>query len=308
MTENTKRLPKPEGRCIFCGGTGMSKEHIWSDWISGLLPRNNEHSEYWGSMHREGGSKEVKWTTPPTSSARQGSVLQRKVRKVCEQCNNGWMSRVVDRAKPQVERMILGTHFQLNRKDQTDLSAWIGITAVIQEFANRQGARRILPEDRRVLMNTEAPPLTWSIWVAKYTGQWWAPMGHYHIPMRYAKQPTDDEPNPPSGELQLTTFTLGELLVHVFTSTQAEMIEAYRSYIGRASNSEKLQQLWPIIADTLTWPPTFPFRDCEVDSLAFDWLEKLWGARGLPGRPQERDVLRLANWFATARQVDRDNK
>jgi hypothetical protein len=308
MTDNTIGLPKPQGRCIFCGGTGLSKEHIWSDWISGLIQRNNEHGEYWGRMHRDGGSRDMQWTTPPANSARQGSVLQRKVRKVCRQCNNGWMSRVVDRAKPVVERMILGKNFELNRKEETDLSAWIGITTIIQEFANRHGACRISPADRTVLMNTEAPPLTWSIWIAKYTDEWWAPMRHYHIPMHYAQQPTDEEPNPPSGELQLTTFTLGELLVHVFTSTQPKMIDAYRSYIGRASNSEKLHQLWPIVADTLTWPPTSPFRDCEVDSLAFDWVENQWGARGLPGRPQERDILRIANWLASATQVSPDDK
>jgi hypothetical protein len=216
------------------------------------------------------------------------------------------MSRVVDLAKPHVERMILDKTFQLNRKEQTDLAAWIGITTVIQEFANRQGARRIPPDDRTVLMTTEAPPLLWSIWVARYAGKWWAPMGHYHISMSYSKRPTDDEPNTPSGELQLTTFTLAALLVHVFTSTQAEMTEAYRSYIGGASNAGKLQQLWPIGGDTLNWPPSFPFRDSEVDSLAFDWVEKQWSARGLPGRPQERDVLRLANWLASASQDGRD--
>jgi len=212
------------------------------------------------------------------------------------------MSRVVERAKPHAKRVILGETFQLNREAQTDLAAWIGITTVVQEFANRRGARRIPPKDRTALMNTETPPPTWSIWAARYAGEWWAPMGHYHIPLRYSKPRTDDEHNPLSGELQLTTFTLGEFLVHVFTATQAEMIEVYRSYIGRASNAGKLQQLWPVVGDTLNWPPSSPFRDHEVDSLAFDWVEKQWGARGLPGRPQERDILRLANCLASAIQ------
>ena len=127
-------------------------------------------------------------------------------------------------------------------------------------------------------------------------------MNHYHIPISYSKRQTDNGPNPDSGELQLTTFTLGEFLVHVFTSTQAKMVETYRSYIGGASNPEKLPQLWPIVADTMTWPPPSLFRDHEVDSLAFDWVEKQWGTRGLPGRPEERDILRLAHWLASANQ------
>jgi len=218
------------------------------------------------------------------------------------------MSRVVDRAKPNVERMILGKSFQLNQEDQTYLAAWIGITTIFQEFANRDGLPRIPHEDRTVLMKTEAPPLLWSIWVARYTGEWWTPMGHYHIPMSYSKPTSADEPNTRGGDLQLTTFTLGELLVHAFTSTEVEMIETYRSYIGNASNSGMLQQLWPMVGGTLNWPPTCPFRDHEADSLAFDWVEKRWGAQGLPGRPQERDVLRLANWLAFSIRDGHDNK
>jgi len=279
MTKKDKSRDKSQGRCVFCGGTGLSKEHIWSDWMGSLFPRNSEHGESWSSMNRDGGSTEIGWTVPPISSARQGSVFQRKVRVVCKRCNNGWMSRVVDRAKPHAKRMILGETFQLNREEQTDLAAWIGITTVIQEFANRLGARRIPPEDRTVLINTEAPPLSWSIWIAGYAGKSWAPMRHHHIPMVYSKPPSDEEPNPPSGALQLTTFTLRELLVHVFTSTQAERIEAYRSYIHGASNSEKLQQLWPIVGNTLNWPPSLPFRDREVNSLAFDWVENQLGPR-----------------------------
>lgn len=303
-----KKTRNPQGRCIFCGRIGLSKEHIWSDWLKDVIPRNDQHGEYWGSMHRDAGSTEVEWKEPPRSSSRQGCVLQRRLRKVCERhCNNGWMSRVVDRAKPLVEQMILGKAFELNRREQTELAAWIGITTIMQEFANRHGAHAISPEDRAVLMTTEAPPLSWSIWTARYSDKWWAPMGHYHLPMSFSKRPTDNESNPPSGELQLTTFTLGELLVHVFTSTRAEMIETYRTYIGGASNPVKLPQLWPIVGDTLNWPPSSPFRDHEADSLAFDWVEKQWGAQGLPGRPQERDVLRLANWVASTIQASLSN-
>ena len=293
-----KKIVKPQGRCIFCGGTGLSKEHIWSDWLSNLIPHNDQHGEYWSSMHGNSGSKEVNWTIPPVSSTRQGCVLQRKVRNVCKRCNNGWMSRVVNRAKPYVEQAVLGKSFKVNLKEQNDLAAWIGITTVSQEFVNRR-ARRIPPEDRTVLMTTEIPPLSWSIWIAKYEGQWWAPMGHYHIPISYSKPPTDSDPVLLSGELQLTTFTLGELLVHVFTSSQAAMIETYRSYIAGASNPWKLQQLWPIVQDTLSWPPSCSFGDHEVDSLAFDWVEKQWGVQGMPGRPLERDILRMIDRLAS---------
>lgn len=78
------------------------------------------------------------------------------------------------------------------------------------------------------------------------------------------------------------------------------MVESYRSYIDGASNGRKLRQLWPIVEKTLNWPTPIAFRDDEVDTLAFEWVEKEWGVRGLPGRPCERDVLKLMNWIVQA--------
>ena len=164
-------------------GTGLSKEHIWSDWLSRLIPPNNAHGQYWGSMHRDSGTGNIEWTELPGSATREGSVLQRKVRNVCKRCNNGWMSRVVDRAKSHTEKLILGKTTHLNRQAQIDLAAWIGVTTITQEFANRGRRPRIPAQDRLAFMDTGAPPLSWSIWVARYAGKWWAPMGHYHIPM-----------------------------------------------------------------------------------------------------------------------------
>jgi hypothetical protein len=299
MGKRRNKVCAPQGRCIFCNGVGLSKEHIWSDWLKDIIPLNDEHGEYWAALHRDRESSEIEWTVPPASRARQGCVLRRKVRIVCERnCNNGWMSRVVERAKPHAEQMIRGQSCQLDRQEQIDLAAWIGITTVVQEFANRRGARRIPPEDRHELMTSEAPPLSWSIWLAQYDGDAWAPMHHYHIPIAYSMGSLRGEQkpeDPPRHGLQLTTFTLSALLVHVFTSTDKEMTKKYRSYIGQ---SAKLPQLWPITATPLTWPPPSPFRDEEVDRLAFDWVQKNWNVRGMPGRPQEIELLKFVRQLA----------
>jgi hypothetical protein len=301
-----KKPPNPPRRCIFCDGTGMSKEHIWSNWMKDLIPQNDEHGEYWGRLQRRRGS-EAEWTEPPQSGARQGCVMQRKIKNVCKTtCNNGWMSRVVERAKPHAERLIRGESFKMDRQAQTDLAAWLSITTIMQEFATPRGStnerRQLIPaEHRRDLMANEAPPASWSIWIGNYEGQWWSPMGHYNIPISYSKGNLSGEQQPgepPRHALTLTTFTLDHLLVHVFTSTHDEMIETYRSYIDAASASAKLPRLWPLTDDTLDWPPPRPFSDKEVDLLAFDWAEKKWGAEGMPGRPQEIKILELAEKLA----------
>lgn len=277
MPKPTKRPRKPQGKCVFCNGGGLSKEHIWSDWLKKLIPSREDHGEYRAGLYHERGSQTFRWTEFPQARTRRGCVLQRRIRNVCERhCNNGWMSGVVERAKPHAERMILGQQFELERQGMSDLAAWIAITTIMQEFANPK-AQRIPPNDRQVLMLAGTPPSTWSIWVARYGGHMWHPMGHYHIPIGYSKGSLHGEPSPddpPRHGLQLTTFAFRELLVHVFTSTEAEMVDRYRRHIGE---SAKLSQLWPITADSLQWPPCSAFRDEEVDRLVFQWVRNEWG-------------------------------
>ena len=33
------RRRKPPGRCIFCGKVGLTKEHMWADWLRSYIPR-----------------------------------------------------------------------------------------------------------------------------------------------------------------------------------------------------------------------------------------------------------------------------
>lgn len=40
MAKRLNRKSKLPGRCIFCGGGNLSKEHFWPEWASALLPRH----------------------------------------------------------------------------------------------------------------------------------------------------------------------------------------------------------------------------------------------------------------------------
>ena len=39
---------KAQGKCIFCGGEGLTKEHVWPNWIKSVLPRDSteHHTQY----------------------------------------------------------------------------------------------------------------------------------------------------------------------------------------------------------------------------------------------------------------------
>src|SRR5213593_3811716 len=85
--------------CIFCGSSDeLTREHIWSDWVRKLVPSDKPEMHF----HRFG----------PIGSEQERSYPKRpyrwRLRVVCKTCNNGWMSRIDDAAKPIAEPMILG--------------------------------------------------------------------------------------------------------------------------------------------------------------------------------------------------------
>jgi hypothetical protein len=204
-------------------------------------------------------------------------MTQRKVRKVCEtNCNNGWMSRAVDAAKPVARELILGRSCSLDKSKIEKLATWLGITAVMQEFAVT-GTVVIPQEDRTILMETNLPPDHWSIWIGYYGGQKWHPMGHLHVPMRLSNLNSENAPTKrdiPDCHLQMTTFTMRRMLTHVFTAVpQLGIVNEYREFVR--DNQWNLIQLWPIPAEPIGWP-CFPLLDDELSLLLRGWAIR-WG-------------------------------
>ena len=130
-------MSKPQGRCIFCGGTRLSKEHIWSDWLDPILPKTPEHAQVLRSTYVDE-NPTLSRGFPPEKRVRQGSLNQRKVRNVCQNCNNGWMSRAVSQARPLASAMIHGRDLSILTRGQSELSLWLTILVTTAEFLDRR--------------------------------------------------------------------------------------------------------------------------------------------------------------------------
>src|SRR5262249_25380118 len=94
------------GKCVFCGGTGLTKGHVWPDWISKTLPVTASHHEL------VVGKWETFTSTLPgpqySIKQRQGSARQRKPRNTCKACNGGWMSLIERAAMTSMTLLIHG--------------------------------------------------------------------------------------------------------------------------------------------------------------------------------------------------------
>jgi hypothetical protein len=90
------------GRCIFCGGSGLTKEHLLADWLREIFPRTAKDTHTFGTIES--------WTPKPrfVQRVKQGHAGSRKVRKVCGPCNSGWIGAIDDAAKQAIVPLIHG--------------------------------------------------------------------------------------------------------------------------------------------------------------------------------------------------------
>ena len=94
------------GRCIFCRGTGLTKEHVLPDWLRVIFPRSATDTHTFGSYD---------WPciighAVPIQNTRsaQGQIGSKKVRVVCRACNNGWLSQLEAAVQPILSDLISG--------------------------------------------------------------------------------------------------------------------------------------------------------------------------------------------------------
>lgn len=143
--------------CVFCGGTPLTKEHIWSDWLDSILPRaDSSRSEARRTTMAEKvvGGRPTYLPTSNSNRVRQGAVHSTTSRTVCKRCNNGWMKEIVDRAKPVATEVIQLRQTALLPEAQTRLATWLVLSAVMRDQKATAHPQKIQPAVRHLLTST----------------------------------------------------------------------------------------------------------------------------------------------------------
>lgn len=160
MAEKPKRKKEP-GRCIFCQGFGLSKEHIFADWLRDYIPRQMlEHKTRKAHVHPLKG-------TQASVERRTGDPHSRRIRCVCQTCNNEWMSRLQEQARPFLVPMLIGETTSLHRRSQTTLAAWITVMVMVSEFVDRDMVA-VSQAERAFVHERQKAPNHWRIWIGAH--------------------------------------------------------------------------------------------------------------------------------------------
>jgi hypothetical protein len=147
-------------QCGFCGGSGVSKEHLWPQWVLKIIlkTRGEEGKKYIVEHERHGRTTRFETTN-----------IETKVGMPCEGCNNGWMSKLEESVKPFMAGMVFPGHLTLLNEDRRRLLArWAVKTAMVYEFFKQDGRFYFSPEERSSFMTSSQPPNDVWVWLGKY--------------------------------------------------------------------------------------------------------------------------------------------
>jgi hypothetical protein len=247
----------PKRRCIFCDEHAkLTKEHLWSKWTRQLVQRDSLKHEYAIQVFNiDGIDRTVKTIA--------GDARSRGLRAVCEKCNSGWMGSIEEWAKPSLVPLIKGTGAFLNRDNQRAIATWIAMKAMVGEYFDLTKVAIPLSERQFMRDNRCAPDANWKIWIGNYERTKW--LGQYaHGAMGIAPSVRAKDRKPEIPNTQVTTFVIGKLYAHVFSSEIARLVSRF-SLCQRAIG--KLAGVWPLQEDFIAWP-TNAMDDADADAMA----------------------------------------
>lgn len=243
-------MAKPPGRCIFCQGFHLSKEHLFADWLRDLFPRSAADTHTMGVA--EGG--------PWTLSRQQGHSGSRKIRTVCIPCNRTWINHIDDDAKYVATPLIQGNATVITPAMQKVLANWFIKMAMVGDSRNRKRSVVIQPH-RDWLKDQKEPPSGYEVWVSSYEGTDWGDLGFYQNGGHLDFTPVAGPGKEFSGYAQTSFFGLGKMVALVVATDLANV----RFEIGGVEAF--LRRIWPV-RDPINWPTSPVMQDNQASATA----------------------------------------
>ncbi|WP_028061180.1 hypothetical protein [Candidatus Solirubrobacter pratensis] len=229
-------------------GNIVTKEHVLPLW---LMPYLGDPAQG-GVTHtiRQGVRGPVlrEWTT---------DTLDLAAKKVCRECNNGWMNDLENLAKPHLIPLLEGNRRVLDAPTQRILAAWAVKTALALGLANA-GAKAIDVEHYRALTTLKRrPPPKTHVWLSAYRG--WRHAFHHQSTLTL----TDSKG---SVDGYASTVSVTRPIFHVAGHSHAHEVDIVKGGIWPFA----AVQIWPVLG-LAHWPTRMIVDDDQLLSMATTW-------------------------------------
>ena len=231
--------------CGFCGSAGVTKEHIWPNWLRRLILESRAASgmkKFHAEIERNGTTQQYK-----------NPKLEQRVGMPCSACNGGWMSVLENEVKDFMATMVSrGEIVLLTPERQVAVSRWAMKTAMVYEFTSAADERKYFSDGERLAFKErfELPENLW-IWAGRYDG----------VRAMHADQRRSPKGTP---RIYSLTLTANFLTLQLFAYRESE---GDLAQMANATISERLLQLWPPAPDWLSWPPPTTIDDDALEVL-----------------------------------------
>ena len=271
-SEEHVHLASKEGRkaCIFCGETrNLSKEHIFADWMAPYLPPSPEgtlHVVEYFSHDDEGQIDERVRERGRLQNA--GDHRARGLKVVCRPCNNGWMSRLQELARPYLEPRLQSRWAFVPVAGQRAIACWAAMFSMVFEASQPETAS-FSQAQRTAFKISEGlePPQDLLVWLARMENGPFRPISVWHKGLR---QGSMVGAHPKARHLkslchvQLTGAVADKLYIQTFSQSTVDLDARRQLELQQISESFGLIQVWPPVLRSIFDTPE-PMRDLRLE-------------------------------------------
>jgi len=244
--------------CIFCNGNGRkSKEHLWPVWMQ-------EHLPLIGNGGNISQIETFRWKeqTGTKRQVRPGHLTTKKLRVVCQVCNNGWMSELESEVKPILIRILNREAIDLFARDQQILARWIAVKAIIGEHSEQE--TYMTPSHDRMLLRLEGKiPDYFAIYIGLHSAN--SDSAWLRISQTIALSPKG--PSPALGHIKRNTqsiaFICGPLFVFVFAVREHGICPIEFLKLN------KVLRIFPKQFEIVKWPPAHILTKMDMGQIAW---------------------------------------
>lgn len=226
--------PQKPRKCIFCGGSPLTKEHFWPVWAGQLLnvPGDSRTMALYDQV--------LETAVLVRKDRRPGHLKSTRIKCVCATCNNSWMSAIEEKAKDCLTKLATGSPRILSENDKSNLASWVALKVLIGEHNDPE--RAVSNQTVRTkFLETKLPPKGTRILIAECHDE--------RIETVFVKTASRAMTRPPTIDelkmgipytVQCTSFGFGKLFVHaIYTATDIDLEPIF-------NESGIVYALWPL--------------------------------------------------------------
>jgi hypothetical protein len=232
--------------CSFCERPGTSKEHVFAQWLADVVVGEGDFN-----LKRSGGrSKQGLKTVGVTTRA------------ACRKCNNEWMSRFEDAAKPLISPLIRDEPVRwASAAIQAEVARWAFKTALM--FDRSSVPPDVSPPEHCThLFRTRVPPPSVQIYLGLYRPR--ANETEFITVGAGAATVGRGDPGVPADlNGYRVTFNIGHVIFQIYgyAGTSKRDYEFARQLSVEGIDGQDIviedgfRQLWPLSLAPYEWPP-----------------------------------------------------